>query len=200
MIHTYNQWKKKKLLLLKMTTSNNILEQCLEFNNIPCIIYDCSLMNEVEISKAWETDKYDIRGIIVGGSITPDAIYPAFPTHILEEVDKVLGICYGCEVLAEMLGSTIIECNHPVGETGSVIITLKNDILFKGLDLSLDWAVTMNHDMMIKKLPNDCELIASTELTPIAGFHHYKKKWWGLQFHPEKDWLGSIIFKNFYDL
>lgn len=198
MIHTYNQWKNKKLLLLKMTTSNNILENCLEFNNIPYIIYDCSLMNENEISEAWDSDKHIISGIIVGGSITPDAIYPAFPTHILNDVNKVLGICYGCEVLGEILGSSVVECNPPVGEIGTVIITIKDDEIFKGLDLSLDWSVTMNHNMMLENLPENCNIIASTELTPIAGFHYRKRNWWGLQFHPEKDWLGSIIFKNFY--
>jgi GMP synthase-like glutamine amidotransferase len=35
-------------------------------------------------------------------------------------------------------------------------------------------------------------------MTPIAGFHHEEKEIWGLQFHPEKDWIGDEVLKNFY--
>ena len=51
---------------------------------------------------------------------------------------------------------------------------------------------------MIGELSSDCKKIASTRLTPIAGFENIKKGIFGLQFHPEKGFIGEIIFKNFF--
>ena len=71
-------------------------------------------------------------------------------------------------------------------------------MIFNGIDISQEQMVKMEHYKMLDKIPPGAKLIASTNMTPIAGFHHKEKEVWGLQFHPEKDWSGEIIFKNFY--
>lgn len=199
MIQNYQNWKKRNLLVLKMMTTSNLVETSLQTLGIPFIEYDC--VKETNLASKWEKDKELCCGVIITGSLTDDDLKldPSFPLDIIENL-PVLGICYGHEFIGEILGAEIVECNPPVGEFGPTKVDLLKDELFKGLDIKEDWIVTMRHDKMLKELPNGAKLIAKTDLTPIAGFHHKEKRYWGIQFHPEKDWLKDVVFKNFYEI
>ena len=195
----YKNWKRRNLLVLKMLTSSDLLENSLDLLEIPNITYDCVEENDLE--SRWEKDKDSVCGIIISGSRTvPEYDFmPSFPEKIIKDL-PALGICYGNELLGQELGSNVVNCNQPVGEKGSVIAKLHKDPIFAGIDTSEPTIVTMNHDQMLDKLPPGAILLASTEATPVAGFKHSEKSWWGLQFHPEKDWMGTIIFRNFYKI
>ena len=179
-----------------MLTTSDLLENSLSLLGIPIIVYDCVVENNLE--ERWQKDKDLICGVIISGSRTVPEYHlmPAFPSEIIENL-PTLGICYGHELLGEILGAKIVDCG-PNGEHLSTIAKLYKNSLFEGIDTSEKWQVTMKHDQMLASLPNGCELIASTALTPVAGFFSPEKNWWGIQFHPEKDWMGNIIFKNFY--
>lgn len=194
----YKNWKKRNLLVLKMLTASDLLENSLSLLGIPYILYDC--VEETNLEKRWETDKDLVCGIIISGSrVVPEYhMLPSFPEHIIENL-PVLGICYGHEILGSILGSKIVDSPNG-GEKTSVIVSLKSDPIFQSLDTDLKWQVTMRHDQMLQTLPPGSKLIASTSDCPVAGFHHEDKNWWGLQFHPEKDWMGNIVFKNFYSI
>jgi len=180
-----------------MLTTSDLLENSLLLLGIPFILYDC--VKENNLDERWQKDKDQVCGIIISGSRTiPEFNFePLFPNNIIESL-PVLGICYGHEILGNLLGVKTIDCNPPYGENSAVKANILPDNLFKGFDTSEDIIVTMRHDQMLAELPSGSKLIASTEMTPIAGFHHIEKKWWGIQFHPEKDWLASTVFKNFY--
>ena len=198
-ILNYEKWNKRKILVLKMITSSFMLESYLESVGIPTETIDCN--EDIDIEAQFKKLKDSICGVVISGSLTTKKYneYPRFPLDILENV-PVLGICYGHELLCEVLESTIVDCNPPMGEHSVVSATLIKNPLFEGIDVSKPTIVTMNHDEMVENLPNGATLIAHTKLTPVAGFYHPEKMWWGIQFHPEKDWLGDIIFKNFYEI
>ena len=156
-------------------------------------------MDDKDLEAKWEKDKEKCCGIIISGSKN-DITYnyePAFPETIIHDL-PVLGICYGNEILGNLLGSEIIDSNTEYGEHGNVTAELYPNDIFDGLETHGNYIVTMNHDQMLKKLPAGSVLLAKTEYSPIAGFYNASNKWWGLQFHPEKDWLGNIVLSNFY--
>jgi len=195
----YKNWEKRRILILKMWTTSGFLESSLDFLDIPYIIYDC--LKDKEWEEKWKTDIDRCCGIIITGSKNNvDYNYePAFPESIIAKL-PVLGICYGHEILGNLLGSEIVKCNTDYGEHGNVNAKIYPNVIFDGLEGQDHNIVTMNHDLMLDKLPTNTELLASTKFTPIAAFHHKEKNWWGLQFHPEKDWLANIVLTNFYKI
>jgi len=180
-----------------MWTTSDLLESSLDLLNIPYLVYDC--MKDREWEAKWESDIEKCCGIIISGSKNEVELNlePAFPESITAKL-PILGICYGHEILGNLLGSEIIKCNTDYGEHTNITAKIYPNPIFDGLEGQDHIIVTMNHDLMLDKLPSGTKLIAETLFTPIAGFHHEEKKWWGLQFHPEKDWLADIILPNFY--
>lgn len=193
----YKSWKRRNILVLKMLTATDILESSLQLMGIPHIVYDTKI--EPDLQKQWKKDQDTVCGIIISGSRTDHELHiePAFPEEIIESL-PVLGLCYGHEILGNLLGSKVVDCNPPYGEHSMVEISLHEDLLFEGIDVSKKYMAQMNHDQMLQSLPTGAKLLASTSMTPVAGFHHDRTNWWGLQFHPEKDWSHNLIFKNFY--
>jgi GMP synthase-like glutamine amidotransferase len=194
-IPPFKEWEAEKFLVVHMATPMLDVESCLALAQIPfiSIAYD---------SESIETDiRNNIRnsfGIIITGSRKVNKVLPNLPKAILESRLPKLGFCYGHEVLGTYLGANLIECNPPVGERSEVEAVLYPSVLFEGLDLDVKYMVNMAHDYMLETVPAGSKLIAKTHLTPIAGFENLENKTFGLQFHPEKDWMGDIVFRNFY--
>ena len=63
-----------------------------------------------------------------------------------------------------------------------LLADISDEINSKGHGLLNVW---MSHGIEVTKLPENFELIASTENCPIAGFANNSKNYFGLQFHPE---------------
>lgn len=192
----FKSWIKRKILVLHMEAPALDVETCLKMSEIPFISlpYD-----EKDIKEDITTILDECFGVIITGSRKVKEKLPPLPGIILDSNLPHLGLCYGCEILGIHMGASVIECNPPIGEYSEVDITLYPSLLFKGLDIRSDEIVTMAHSYMLNEAPPGCDVIASTKKTPIAGFECPSKGIFGLQFHPEKGWLGEIIFKNFYN-
>ena len=104
----------------------------------------------------------------------------------------------------------LLAIPNVISEKGIFYFILKknNIIIKKTLDVDeiieryyLD-CLNYENNWMINEdtMPAGCNIIASSNLTPIVGFHNPKKKWYGVQFHPEKNYMHNIIFKNFVEL
>jgi GMP synthase (glutamine-hydrolysing) len=74
---------------------------------------------------------------------------------------------------------------------------LKDDPLFNGLPREFD--VWMSHADKVVDMPEDFEVIASSENSPYAAIRHVKKPFYGVQFHPEvaHTSYGMELFANF---
>lgn len=124
------------------------------------------------------------EGIILSGG--PSSIYEAGSPKIDKAVFDlgipILGICYGMQFMIDALGGTVVSATKR--EYGFAELNIKNE---KGLfeDIKTPTQCWMSHGDSIGELPDGFEITASTENTPVAAAMNPKKKFYGLQFHPE---------------
>lgn len=196
-VFSFNKWSRNKIGIFNMTKYPGQIISSLKLAGIPHVV----LMEiDPNVENDFEKNEKSLCGIIIsGGLLEPGMPFPTIPREALESKLPKLGICLGHEILGKYLGSNVIDCNPEAnGEYGEVIATLHDDLIFNGIDITQPETVKMEHYKMLDKLPSGANLLASTNMTPIAGFHHEKEKIWGLQFHPEKDWEGDMVTRNFY--
>ena len=197
-IFNYTKWKRRRIAIIHMPFSTDEVHAAYSMLDIPHILYQGE---DPDLEEKFIADAGSICGISIGGgTLKPGEYSPALPDRILNFNSPKLGICLGHEILGQHLGARIITCNEGIGEQGEVIANLFPNLLFEGLpDLPGKYPVRMYHTKMLETLPIGSELIAETRITPIAGFYHPELKIWGLQFHPEKDWMNTLLFKNYYN-
>ncbi|MPQ43716.1 glutamine-hydrolyzing GMP synthase [Clostridium tarantellae] len=138
------------------------------------------------------------KGIIFTGG--PNSVYgentPKVDKEIFELGVPVLGICYGDQLMAHLLGGKVDTA--PVREYGKTHVTLDNNSkLFKGIDKEeVCW---MSHTDYVAELPVGFKIIGFTEVCPIAAMENDERKLYGVQFHPEVEHtpFGKKMLANF---
>ena len=108
----------------------------------------------------------------------------------------ILGICYGHQVMAKMLGGKVVKGKYR--EFGKERIKIQNkSSLFFGLQINQ--TVWFSHGDQVQKLPSGFKQSASTESCKNAAFSDEKRKFYGIQFHPEVTHTqnGEFILRNF---
>ena len=109
----------------------------------------------------------------------------------------LLGVCFGAQFMAQNFGGKV-EASE-IREYGRANLNFinSNDLFFE--KVSAGSQVWMSHSDTITKLPENCELLASTSDVKNAAFKFKNEKTYGIQFHPEvyhsKD--GLKILENF---
>jgi GMP synthase (glutamine-hydrolysing) len=157
-------------------------------------------MNDLEIKA------FNPKGIILSGG--PNSVYesdtPKAPAIVFELGVPVLGICYGMQTMAAQLGGKVENAHSR--EFGYAEIRAQNhSSLLKGIQDKTNTEgnglldVWMSHGDKVTELPPEFKIIASNASTPIAGMMHERKKFYGLQFHPEVTHTkqGFSILKQF---
>ena len=145
------------------------------------------------------------NGIILSGgnySVYQEGA-PDVPEEVLSAGVPVLGICYGMQWLAKVLGG-IVTSNQENKEYGETEITFtgvgEDCLLFRGLlKKSIVWA---SHGDSVTLVPQGFGVAAVSGET-IAAMVNDEQGIWGVQFHPEvvqsKD--GKVMLCNFlFDL
>lgn len=148
-----------------------------------------------------EITKLKPQGIILSGS--PFSVYDKnapLPAKRIFNLDiPILGICYGQQAIAKMLGG-IVKAGK-VREFGREIITiLDRNSLFNGCKKKE--TVWFSHGDIVTKPPKGFKRIARSRTCRIAAFANNDNRIFGIQFHPEVTHTthGSRILKNFiYD-
>ena len=164
-------------------------------------IRDFGVLAEVvpsDISVNKLSDGKNIKGIILSGGAR--SVYeknaPKFNKEILRLSKPILGICYGHQLVAHLMGGKVISGES--GEYGLMRLEIKNpsNILAK---LAKTTNVWMNHRDTVISLPKSLFPIAKTEHSKIAAFVNKNRNIFGVQFHPEVSHTegGSRILKNF---
>lgn len=138
------------------------------------------------------------KGIILSGG--PASTYqkgsPKCSRRIFKMGIPILGICYGMQFMVQVLGGKVSRAQKREYGRADLFIDDRSD-LFKGLpEHIISW---MSHGDHISTLPSGFEKIAHTKNTKIAAFRDAKRKFFGVQFHPEVVHTehGSQILKNF---
>lgn len=140
---------------------------------------------------------YNPIGIIFTGG--PSSVFGEDSPKVTEEVFSlgvpVLGICYGMQLTAYMLGGEVVHAS--VREYGRQKIHYENSVLFDGVEKeNFCW---MSHTDQVAKLPQGFEVTARTEHCGIAAYESKEKNVYAVQFHPEvvHTAQGTEILKNF---
>lgn len=150
-----------------------------------------------EILKRVQNDKR-IRGIILSGG--PSSVYekgaPTIDPKIFSLGIPILGICYGLQLTAHLLGGKVISGKK---EYGPVTLQMVNGKWQMANKLPQQFTVWMSHGDEVVKIPEGFKTIGSTEHVPFAFVEDSKRKIIGLQFHPEVEHTeyGLEILKNF---
>ena len=110
----------------------------------------------------------------------------------------VLGICYGMQLLTHIQGGVVAKSQKR--EYGRAELTIhKNEGLFTGIGEGGKATVWMSHGDRIERMPEGFHAIAHTSNTPTAAMADEKRKFYGVQFHPEVVHTpqGTQILRNF---
>lgn len=140
-------------------------------------------------------EKNPIGIIFTGG---PSNIFeedaPCVGQDLLEAGIPILGICYGCQLIAHMSGGVVTTGPR---EYGRQTLTVRSGKLFDGVkEASLCW---MSHTNYVEKLPDGFISTATTPTCPVAAMENEARRLYGVQFHPEVMHTeeGNKVLHNF---
>ncbi|MEN3001185.1 MAG: glutamine-hydrolyzing GMP synthase [Armatimonadota bacterium] len=138
------------------------------------------------------------KGIILSGG--PASVYepnaPRVEPALFEMGVPILGICYGHQLMAQMLGGEVQPAAQR--EYGRTHLTIRHtEPLFAGLETEL--VCWMSHGDQVVAPPPGFQVLAETENTPIAAMGDMERQLYGVQFHPEVAHtpFGKAMLRNF---
>ena len=163
-------------------------------------VRECRVYSEVV---PWSVSADEVRsrrpsGIIFSGgpASVKDEGAPACDPAIYELGVPVLGICYGMQLTAYLLGGDVERAKER--EYGRVTVRMQDraGLLDGMLPESACW---MSHTWQVVKCPPGFRPIAGTDNCPIAAMANDEKRIYGVQFHPEVTHTeeGRRVIENF---
>jgi len=140
-------------------------------------------------------------GIILSGG--PSSVYSNNSPKVSKELFQlnipILGICYGQQLMCKVLGGEVDNSLHREFGRAPIKI-LRGSELFKNFWLKdKSYNVWMSHGDKIKKIPDGFVKIGTSKNAPFAFIADEKRKFYGVQFHPEVVHTknGSKLLENF---
>lgn len=137
-------------------------------------------------------------GIVLSGGPSSVCVkeYPSVTKELFGLGIPVLGICYGEQLMASVLGGTVIAGKTREYGKEEISITKRTGI-FK--ELHAKETVWFSHGDVVATLPEGFVVTASSATAPIAAFANTKKRLYGVQFHPEVTHTvhGTAIISQF---
>jgi GMP synthase (glutamine-hydrolysing) len=138
-------------------------------------------------------------GIILSGG--PASVYaedaPLPDRDIFKLGLPILGLCYGEQLLAHLLGGKVEKGARREYGKSTLKVTDRRCALFARLPRQLQ--VWNSHGDKLTRLPHGFKTVAVTENSPFAAIENHTEKFFGLQFHPEVVHTprGRELFANF---
>jgi len=140
-------------------------------------------------------------GIVLSGG--PSSVYeegaPKPDPKVFDLGIPILGICYGLQLFADKFGGRVNPAIRREYGKADLFIDDHSD-LFEGLNEVT--SVWMSHGDSLNELPEGFESMAHSTNAPVCAIRNLKKKWFGVQFHPEvvhtvegKKILSNFLFK-----
>ncbi|MGB4776097.1 MAG: glutamine-hydrolyzing GMP synthase, partial [Daejeonella sp.] len=140
-----------------------------------------------------------VKGIILSGSpySVRQADAPQFDFARLQQRFPILGVCYGAQYIAQKCGGEVkASSTREYGRANLEFIDTTNP-LFKNINTGTQtW---MSHADTIASIPNEFEIIASTDSVKVAAYQIKNTHTFGIQFHPEvtHSTEGKQLIENF---
>jgi len=190
----------QKILVLDFGAQySQLIARRVRETNVYCEIHPCDVTTKF-------IHEFSPRGIILSGgpaSVTKDKT-PRAPKIVFELGIPVLGICYGMQTMASQLGGAVETSS--VREFGYAEVRVRgHTALLKHIQ---DHANTEGHEFLdvwmshgdkVTTLPPGFKVMASNATAPIAAMADEKRKFYGVQFHPEVTHTlqGKTIIERF---
>ncbi len=138
------------------------------------------------------------KGIILSGG--PSSVYaegaPGLDPRIFEAGIPILGICYGHQLMAHLLGGEVAPGGQrEYGHTNVEVID--PDLLLK--DVASPCQTWMSHGDLVQQAPPGFTNLATSKNAPVAAMADTDRHLYGVQFHPEVQHTpcGPQILHNF---
>lgn len=140
------------------------------------------------------------EGIILSGgpSSVLGELSPTVDKAVFSWGIPILGICYGQQLIASLLGGKVQSSEH--SEYGRTEIQFeKNSPFFADIPDQEPLTVWMSHGDLVTEAPAGFQVLATSTNSPFAAIADPEKKIYGIQFHPEVTHTdyGIQILKNF---
>ena len=156
---------------------NQLIARRVRECSVYCEVHPCTMSLE-------EIKERNPKGIIFTGG--PNSVYgddsPRCPKEMFELGIPILGICYGSQLMAYMLGGSVKTA--PVSEYGKTEVDVDtSSVLFENVsEKTICW---MSHTDYIEQAPADFAVTAHTPVCPVAAMENAAKRLYAVQFHPE---------------
>ena len=166
-------------------------------------VRECNVYCEV---KPYTTPLAELKamnpiGIIFTGG--PNSVYeetsPKVDPEIFTWGVPILGICYGCQLMAHTLGGEVTAAQddsaREYGKTKTYYDTTCK--LFKGLpETGISW---MSHGDYMARVPEGFALTAHSDACPNVAIADEARGFYGVQYHPEVNHTenGLLMLRNF---
>ncbi len=165
-------------------------------------VRDLGVYAEVRASETPAHELVGANGIIISGG--PSSVYdagsPTVDPAIFALGAPVLGICYGQQLMAHILGGEVRKGIK--GEYGLATLELDDarDPMFEGL--AGRQQIWMNHRDAVGALPEGFSVTGRTDSCTVAAIAAPGRSFYGLQFHPEvvhttrgQEYLANFVFR-----
>ena len=139
------------------------------------------------------------KGWILSGG--PASVYepgaPQLPQWVADSGLPVLGICYGMQAIAHLLGGRVEASTEREFGPAEITVDHPESPLFAALDQQQ--RVWMSHGDKLTRLPDGFHPIAHSANSSYAAMGDEDRRWYGLQFHPEVVHTphGRELIRNF---
>ena len=143
----------------------------------------------------------NVKGIILSGG--PLNVYESnkfkFNKKILYLNIPVLGICFGHQIISKELGGKVKKSKYREFGLAEIKKINNSKLINNFFNKKNTNEVWMSHADQVSKLPNGFKVIASSQNSKFSIVENNKKKFYGVQFHPEVTHTkkGKILLKNF---
>ena len=164
-------------------------------------VRDLGVYAEVRHSEIPAAEIAFAKGIIISGG--PSSVYdPGSPTAdpaIFASGQPVLGLCYGLQLMAHLLGGHVRPGER--GEYGLATLDLdeSSDPMFSGLAGSQQ--IWMSHRDVVESPPEGFRVVGRTDTCAVAAIGDRARRLYGVQFHPEVvhtirglEYLSNFVF------
>jgi GMP synthase (glutamine-hydrolysing) len=165
-------------------------------------VRDLGVYAEVRASETPAADIAFAKGLIISGG--PSSVYdagsPTADPAIFSTGQPVLGICYGLQLMAHLMGGPVRPGDR--GEYGLATLDLDttSDPMFTGLAGSQQ--IWMSHRDVVEAPPDGFSVVGRTDTCAVAAMADSARHLYGLQFHPEvvhtargMEYLSNFVFR-----
>ncbi len=170
---------------------NQLIARRVRECNVYCEVHPYSMSLE-------KIKEYNPKGIIFTGG--PNSVYekdsPLCDKELFNLNIPILGICYGSQLMAHMLGGKVEHAT--VSEYGKTNINIiKGSKLFK--DIPTSNIVWMSHTDYISSVPSNFTITSNTKDCPVASMECVDLNFYAVQYHPEvaHTEFGTKMINNF---